>query len=199
LGIPAAITIIQHLKIIQLAVFIITGLATLVGLEFYGHIHSVRWKVKTLGDSLVFNEVPVPTTISEQISLPQVEVGENIPRRKSERTLFRLSGLLVDARQEVDGDYHLVLQEPGTDAHMVVEIPAGIPPTPEKWWRQIHQSRKTIDSLIGRVGSTAIHPNPPPLIEVTGIGIFDETHLFVPYGTAPNCREIHPVLGVRVK
>jgi hypothetical protein len=187
------------LGFLRIVVFLIADLAATVGVGYYNHIHSVRWKVKTLGDSLVVNGQPVPTTIAEQNALSAPFADESTPRLQSEHTLYTLIARIVEASLEEDGDYHLVLEDPANGLRMVAEIPDGNSPGSEQYRKDFRLARQTIDSLIGRPDNSILIPARPPLVEITGIGFFDEPHLFTPQGMAPNCREIHPVLEIKVK
>ncbi len=180
---------------------VVAALATLLGLGLSGHVNSVRWDVKTLGDSFVIGQEVIETTISEQrklrLSPSAPDVDESTPRMASERTVYRLTARLMEAKEEMDRDYHLVLEEEGTGLRLVAEIPDAIPPVPERYYAQFLRARRTIDSLVGRPGPIPIRPARPPRIEIIGIGFFDEPHIIIPAGMAPNNREIHPVIAVR--
>ncbi|SRR5579883_981381 len=185
------------MNILKALFLVVAGGATLLGVELSEHTHSPRWNVKTLADSLIVAESPVPTTIDEQYALPMPDVGESVKRLPSERTLYSLEGRLVEVKKEFDGDYHLVIQDPKTELKIVAEIPDGSSKAPEQYKSDFAEARKMIDQLVGKPGMLGIKPKVPPRIEVTGLGFFDEPHMFTPEGMAPNCREIHPVLKVR--
>ena len=176
----------------------ISAIAAMTGGGLLGHEHSVRWNVKTLGDGFVIPSYPISTTISAQLALPSTAVAEDTYRLPSERTLYVLKTRLVEAMLESDNDYHLVLEDPTTHQQMIAEIPEGVSTTPEAYRTLFHSARHSIDSLLGPLSSWPIRFSKPPMLQITGIGFFDETHLVPPPGTAPNGREIHPVIGVRV-
>ncbi len=190
----------------QTIIYFITGVAALVGVVFFEHVHSPRWSVKTLGDAFVVPEIATHTTIREQRELQPpravdgaVLVDESAARFESERTLYTLTARLVEAQVMEDGDYHLVLEDPTTGLRLVAEIPDGDAPMPTRYAAYCHNARHMIDALIGQPSRTAMSPAAPPLIEITGVGFFDSPHLVVPTGMAPNYREIHPVLIVKAK
>jgi hypothetical protein len=193
----------DFLGLLRIVVFVIADLAITVGIGYFEHTNSERWKVKTLGDAFVVTGVPIPTTIAEQNAMPAPFVDESTPRLPSEHTLYTLTARIVEASLEVDGDYHLVLEDPTNELRMVAEIPDGTSPGPEQYRKEFLLARRVIDHLIGpqtgAPGSSVIIPVNPPLVEITGIGFFDEPHLFTPQGMSPNCREIHPVLEVIAK
>jgi hypothetical protein len=180
-----------------IAWLVVAGFNACIGLAFYDHVHSPRWDVKTLADRFTAPTTARTTTIHEQHSLQTCVVGENSTRLSTEKDLLTLRAKLVESLLESDGDYHLVLQEENTGLQMVAEIPAPIEPVPEQYRSLFYRARRSIDSLIGTPTDKPYTPIRPPIIEVTGIGFFDEPHVFVPHGMAPNCREIHPVLRIR--
>jgi hypothetical protein len=187
------------LGFLRIVVFVIADLAITVGVGYFEHAHSERWKVKTLGDSFVVPGQPIPTTIAEQNALPAPFVDESTPRLSAERTLYILTAKIMEASLEVDGDYHLVLEDPINGQRMVAEIPDGTSPGADPYRKDFIVARHTIERLIGSPDSAIIIPVKPPMVEITGIGFFDEPHAFVIKGMSPNCREIHPVLEIKVK
>ena len=99
---------------LQLVTWIGGAVLTTIGLGFYSHVHSERWKVKTLADSFLADTNCIITTITEQRHLHPPEVSESVMRLHGEHTTYRLTGRLIEAGIETDGDYHLVLEEPKT-------------------------------------------------------------------------------------
>src|SRR5579872_509380 len=118
------------MNILKVFVLLITSGAAFVGFELSAHVHSERWKVKTLADSFAVSSTAVPTTISEQAALPEPNVGESVARLNSEKTLYDLHARLIEVKKEFDGDYHLVLEDPHTKLRMVAEIPDPTTPAP---------------------------------------------------------------------
>jgi len=172
--------------------------AAAVGFALHEHVHSERWKVKTLADGYVAPTETVASSIEEQHLLPTPKVGEDISRLSSERTVYRLVADLIEVKKEFDGDYHLVLEDPRTHLRMIAEIPDTAGDAPLSYRTRFGQARDTVDRIMGSVNMMAKSPEARTTIEITGLGFFDEPHMFTPFGMAPNCREIHPVLGIRI-
>lgn len=185
------------MNLIKAVVLLITGGAALVGMELSAHVHSARWEVKTCEDSFVPAALPITTTIPEQAALPAPHVGEQVTRLPSERTLYTLSAQLLEVKKEFDGDYHLVLQDTETKMKMVAEIPDTNAAQPATYRNDFATARAKIDRLVGKPGLFSERPKGKLLLQITGIGFFDEPHIFRPDGMAPNGREIHPVLKVQ--
>ena len=185
------------MNILRVIVLVIASGAALLGVELSEHTHSERWKVKTLADGFVVGDSATSTTIGEQAAIPATSVGESVKRLPEERKLYSLTAQLVSIKKEFDGDYHLVLEDPVSHLRMIAEIPDSSSSAPFIYRNDFIQARNTIDQIIGtHPGMFGFHPNPPPTIEVTGVGFFDEAHMFTPTGMAENCREIHPVLRI---
>lgn len=183
--------------ILKAFVLVIAAGATLLGVELSEHVHSERWKVKTLSDAYVLNQNAIPTTIEEQAAIPQPEVGESVRRLPSEKTLYELTAQVVEVKKEFDGDYHLVLEDPKTHQRMVAEIPDTTAKAPEQYRKDYIAARSEVERLIGKTpGMFAVHPLNALTVKIQGVGFFDEPHMFTPEGMAQNCREIHPVLRV---
>ena len=185
------------MKILKVFGLLITVGAVIVGMGLSAHVHSERWKVKTLADSFEVNLPPISTTIPDQSALPEPNVGESVARLPSEKTLYTLDARLIEVKKEFDGDYHLVLEDPRTKLRMVAEIPDTSTPAPLADRMDYAAAREEIDRIAGQPGFFARKLPMPPMIEITGIGFFDEPHILTPDGTAPNGREIHPVLRVK--
>ncbi len=186
------------MNIIQALAFLLAGGSTLLGFELHEHMHSPRWNVKTLADAFEAPATATRSTIEEQVAMPTPHVGESVGRLPTERQVFVISANLIAVKKEFDGDYHLVLEDPTTHLHMIAEIPEANGKTPRAYLDQFASARKTIDRIAGAPGILGKKfPRPVP-IEITGLGFFDEEHLLTPNGMPSNCREIHPVLQVRV-
>ncbi|MFI5201971.1 MAG: hypothetical protein ACHQNE_06260 [Candidatus Kapaibacterium sp.] len=185
------------MNILKMVVLLVTGGAMLLGVELSEHVHSERWKVKTLADSFAVNTLAISTTIPEQAAIPEPNVGESVARLPSEKTLYTLDARLIEVKKEFDGDYHLVLEDPQTKLRMVAEIPDTTTPAPLADRKDYAEARATINHIAGRPGFFTHRLASPPMIEIAGIGFFDEPHMLTPDGMAPNGREIHPVLRVK--
>ena len=175
---------------------IVAGFNAAIGLLYYGHVHSTRWNVKTLADLPKLPANAVASSIAEQHKFHSPRIDETTDRQPSECTIYTIKARIVESLLESDGDYHLVLEDNGLQ--MVAEIPQPIDPVPMEYRKAFYDARRTIDSAIGKPDVQAKIVEKPPLVEITGVGFFDEAHTFVPQGMAPNCREIHPVLRVKV-
>jgi hypothetical protein len=176
--------------------WVMGGVLTIIGFAFYEHTHSVRWNVKTLADTFTCDSSCVTTTISEQRALRPPMIDESMDRQHVERTTYRLRAYLYEVGIEDDGDYHLVIEEPKTGLQMVAEIPQPTAQVPKQYLRAFYDARRVVDSLIGHRPDYSLVAS-RPLIEITGVGFFDEPHAVTPKGMAPNFREIHPVLTIR--
>lgn len=177
-------------------VFLIASGSALLGFELHEHVHSARWRVKTLADSAAIPAQPVSSSIEEQLALPSPPVDETVPRLPSEREYIRITANLIEAVKEFDGDYHLVLEDPATHLRMIAEIPDTGGLAPNICRSQFAAARATIDKLAGKPGFLKARGENAK-VEITGLGFFDEPHIFTPKGMAPNRREIHPVLSVK--
>ncbi|HEY3876815.1 MAG TPA: hypothetical protein VGM92_15195 [Candidatus Kapabacteria bacterium] len=179
-------------------VLIIASGAVLVGIALTEHTRSDRWKVKTLADGFHVDTVAVATTIADQAAVPCPKVGEDVKRLPSEKTLYSLTARLVEAKKEFDGDYHLILEDPASHLRMIAEIPDTTAAASPVYRQDFARARTEITKLLGRKpGFLGVHPVGTCWVQVEGIGFFDEPHIFAPTGTAPNDREIHPVLHIQ--
>ena len=185
------------MNFVKAFVLFITVGAAVVGTELTAHVHSERWKVKTCEDAYVASGEPVVTTIADQAALPTPHTDERIKRLPSERKLYSLRAQLLEVTKEFDGDYHLVLQDPETKMKMVAEIPDTSALEPAVYRADFLRARAEINRTIGRPGLFSEKPHAIVMVQVTGIGFFDEPHLFRPDGMAPNGREIHPVVRIQ--
>jgi len=176
--------------------WVMGGVLTIIGFAFYEHTHSERWNVKTLADMFVCDTNCIVTTVSEQRALHPPMIDESMGRQHGEQTLYRLRAHLIEAGIEDDGDYHLVIEEPKTGLQMVAEIPQPTPEIPKQYLRAFYDARRVVDSLVGHRPDYSMLPL-RPLVEITGVGFFDEPHAVTPKGMAPNFREIHPILTIK--
>lgn len=180
--------------------FLFAAAAAGSGVELRWHIRSPRWEVKTLADGFIPDSIPIRTSVQEQVSLPEPPlVRQTWKRLPSERTLFVLDARLVKVMEDLDRDYKFVIEDPKTGAQMLAEIPDPDAFGAEKYRPAFRAARHTVDSIAGKMpGYSDVRFDPEPLVRLTGIGFFDQAH-YAPYrGTAPNNREIHPVLRIEV-
>jgi hypothetical protein len=102
---------------------------------------------------------------------------------------FRIGAILIEAKDEDDGDIHLIVVDPAhASATMVVEFPAPACTrgAPAKLRRQMSQARAAFIRACGgpgRLTGTAT---------ITGVGFWDRPHA---EGAASNGIELHPVLS----
>ncbi|HWF44001.1 MAG TPA: hypothetical protein VG537_05110 [Candidatus Kapabacteria bacterium] len=175
--------------------------AAAIGLEFRRHIHSHRWDVKTLADGFIADSTPVPTTIDGQISLPEpTGIRQPTPRLPSEQTVYVLTGQIIHVKEDLDNDYKFIFEDPKSHNHMIAEIPdPNGDDAPNRYKPAYRRARHVIDSLTGAEPDYAGKKfTTPPIVRITGVGLFDQPHPLPLAGTAPNNREIHPVLKIEV-
>ncbi|HEX5315621.1 MAG TPA: hypothetical protein VFX22_03135 [Candidatus Kapabacteria bacterium] len=180
--------------------FLFAAAAAGSGMEFRWHIRSPRWEVKTLADGFIPGSIPISTTVQEQVSLPEPpSVRQSWKRLPSERTLYVLDARLVKVMVDLDRDYKFVIEDPKTGAQMIAEVPDPDAFGPAKYRPVFRAARHTLDSIAGKMpGYSDVRFDPEPLVRVTGVGFFDQAHYAPYHGTAPNNREIHPVLKIEV-
>lgn len=166
---------------------------------------STRWRVKTLSDRdtlfIRFDSV-VRSSIPEQNRMPAADVSNGTRRLASETIVYEITALLIGVKRELDGDYHLVMQDPDTMAQMIFEVPN--PERPEvratSRWPQFAEVKRLIDSVT--FGSQRLlierYLDVPVKLRFTGIGFYDTWHLIPQAGMAENRRELHPILSVKV-
>lgn len=178
--------------------FLFVASAVWSGIEFGWHINSPRWEVKTLEDGFVPDTVPVPTTVAGQDSLPGPQhVSQDWKRLPTERTLYVLDARIVDLKEDLDRDYKFVIEDPKTGAELNAEVPDPAASGPARYRPVYAACRHFLDSLAGKdPGFVEVDFNPRPLVRISGIGFFDQPHFVPSEGTAPNNREIHPVLKI---
>jgi hypothetical protein len=162
-----------------------------------------RWRIKTLSDTDVEKvriAKVVNTTVAKlRLTKPSVKIGKNTPRLSSERTVYRVTAELVEAKIEPDGDVHLVIAIPGqpnSKRQMIVEFPrAECPPeTTSPDVGLIDGARSAFEQICGM--QHASFKNLHGLATITGVGFFDVKHGGVGQtGHAPYDRELHPVIG----
>jgi len=164
------------------------------------HCGTWRWAVKTLTDpegTQILSSKAKFTTITDL-------AAEKAPQKLSTRHNFegRIKGendkVLVDAviikcKLEPDKDYHLVLQDPNTNATIVSEIPSpncdNLANAPELKARY-RKLRAWIDSKIN-ITTSMNDVDPPIEVQVEGIAFWDAPHGAT--GASDEGREIHPI------
>jgi len=172
------------------------------------HLHVIsacpakeRWKIKTLSDPDV-GKVRVNRWVNSTITKlrqnkPTETIGTDTPRLSTERTVYRVTAQLVEAKIEADGDAHLVIATPGHKTlTMIAEFPkADCPPeTTSPAVDLIDKARTDFEQLCGIQHGNwkSLHG----LATITGVGFFDVKHGGTGQrGHAPYNRELHPVTG----
>jgi hypothetical protein len=161
-----------------------------------------RWNVKTLSDKdtlkVDFTHV-IKTTVNTQSILPKpLKIPKNMPRQNTECNVYSIDCYIIEYKKESDKDIHIVLRDLKTNATMVAEIPS--PKCPEV---QNTSRYKKFDELYSwftyNVGkpTSKFKTLPRPLkVRITGVGFYDFIH--GQHGMAPNGREIHPVLSIKI-
>jgi hypothetical protein len=159
---------------------------------------SERWGVKTLTDAAApkvrFDSVKA-TSVKRMrlLKAPTVLKATTARRAGAERTVYRVTVLLLEMRKEDDSDIHLVVADPKLGKTMIVEFPSSTCTTGgnETERRAMRQARADLAAACG--GES--HSNPVTLAgraTITGVGYFDPIHGQT--GVAPNGIELHPVL-----
>jgi hypothetical protein len=202
---------------------LLSGLA-LPGLQAQTCGGTERWQVKVGADSgsdSVRLEPLVQTTLQDAIRLSQPHLppsSDNDTRLPEERHVYRLSGHLVEFKQEAgssgDSDYHLVIADDtlqftnDADRHgpghsLIAEIPDpgcipgkhGDPDVASRFSDEIACVRAKMDAKFpdankdGKFFDTGDTP-----VTITGVGFFDRAHGQT--GRARNNLEIHPLLDI---
>ncbi len=169
-----------------------------------------RWGVKTLSDpdaaSVDFADV-VDTSVHALITNPPQSPwsASQYPADQralsgpySEVTVYRIHGLMTEARREADHDYHAVIMDPNTSETMIVEFPDPACPGADSsaYSSALAASRAQFEAMFGAAPSYpgVLKPNPPPAVVVTGVRFFDPIH--GQDGVAPNGVELHPALSI---
>jgi hypothetical protein len=163
-----------------------------------------RWLVKTVCDcdtNTLECKQALHSSIEEQDALRRPNITAATSRCKNERTLYEFNAYLLGVKQETDGDYHLVLRSPYSEATLIAEIPnaAGPEARDSPFAPRFIMARTAVDSLLGFEPQARIHwLTKPTHIHVEGIGFFDEKHMIPQEGAAPNARELHPIIKLEV-
>jgi hypothetical protein len=159
---------------------------------------SERWTVKTLTDaaaSKVAFAAQKPKSVEGLRHLKPPRVLKATTSRKAgvERTVYRVTALLMSMRREDDSDIHLVLADPKLGGSMIAELPSAsctIGATARER-DAMDQARADLAAACG--GLPGVRPvTLNGTATLTGVGFFDPIH--GQGGVAPNGIELHPVL-----
>jgi hypothetical protein len=155
-----------------------------------------RWPVKTLSDDLAskVNFTAKKTTVATLSTLTKpASLNLQTPRQPgAERRTYRIQAMLVKTKREADGDYHLVIADPGTKERMVVEFPDATCDGAAKSSKReaMAKAREAFNTGCGK--PTTKFKSLIGTASVKGVGFFDFLHAG---DQAPNGIELHPVLG----
>ena len=112
-----------------------------------------------------------------------------------ETQVWTVRAVAIGWKQETDQDYHLVIADPRQPAAtMIVEAVAPACTTQPRLRVRFAAVRHALQAHLGNPTATFRRFAKPVPITLTGVGFFDFCHGQT--GRAPNCIEIHPVLGV---
>ena len=156
-----------------------------------------RWAVKTLADSaaakVTFTAGKTKSVVAMSRLKPPAHVRASTKRtRTTERSVYRVTALLLEMRREDDSDIHLVIADP-SGGTMIAEFPVGScaagadPKIKRKMSRARAALAKACDGLPGSRPVTLAGT-----ATFTGVGFFDPIH--GQSGVALNGIELHPVL-----
>jgi hypothetical protein len=165
-----------------------------------------RWGAKTgAADDAAIIAVATPAQVTVN-ELTQLSRPDGMPSRGGpggerygavEHTVYVIDAKLLRYKCEEDDDRddHLVITDYGSPGPtMIVEIPdPSAVSVASPWHDRIAEARRTFDAAFsptGRFTRRTAH------IRVTGVGFFDFFHR--QSGVAPNCIELHPVIGIEV-
>jgi hypothetical protein len=159
---------------------------------------SERWSVKTLTDEaaskIAFATARKRTVEALRHLNAPLTLKPTTPRgRGTERTVFRVTALLMSMRREDDSDIHLVLADPKLGGSMIAEFPAASCTVGATAEERTAMDRARDDLAAACGGLAGVTPRTlTGTATLTGVGYFDPIHGQA--GVAPNGIELHPVL-----
>lgn len=153
-----------------------------------------RWAVKTLTDPAAnqVNLTPQLSSVADLVSIaPPVSPTDRVG--PTETSTFRISGTVIFAKAEADGDYHLGL----SDAQGNTMIAESTDPKCASGSLVLKQMEEVRASLNAKLPGLAVGQVLKPMIPVTitGVGFFDRLHNQT--AVAPNGIEVHPIMAVQ--
>lgn len=154
-----------------------------------------RWAVKTLTDPAApqVNLTPKQATVEELTSLPVPDgFGRDAERLEPEFQVYTVTAALIEFKEEVDGDIHLVIVGESAKS-MIAEIPDPECAQGSRVLPQISRARAQFVDRFGQPSRTSWDQVDAP-IRVTGVLFFDVAHGQT--GVAPNAVELHPVVDI---
>jgi hypothetical protein len=161
-----------------------------------------RWAVKTCYDADTANinfNIIVPSTIAYQRGLPTPTLppsGDNTTRLATEDTVYSIDCTLWKTKIESDSDYHVVINTIGNQSE-TMDAEVVNPGCPNIANTSRYQALSSLftwyRNWVGRPTSYQVfNVN----VHIVGVGFFDFLHGST--GTAPQGREIHPVLAMNI-
>ncbi len=146
-----------------------------------------RWRIKTLsdGEADAVRVRPIDSDVRGLTKFSKPDGFDRHRRNANEFYVYRVKALLVAVHTRLDQDVHLLLRDPkALDVAMVAEIPSPLCAKRSPYESSFAEARRVADAI--RAGRKET------LVEVVGVGFFDELHEAI--GSAPNGFELHPVL-----
>jgi len=146
-----------------------------------------RWRIKTLSDTEAESVrwKPIDAAVRELASVSSPAWFDRRRRNANEFYVYRVKAILAEVHTRLDQDLHLLLRDPvDPEARMVAEIPNPLCTKESRHESAFAAARREAQFLRARHSET--------LVEVIGVGFFDEFH--EARGSAPNGFELHPVL-----
>ncbi|HEV2473810.1 MAG TPA: hypothetical protein VGS41_14130 [Chthonomonadales bacterium] len=162
-----------------------------------------RWPVKTGADpdAEQVDQTPVASTVETLLLIPRpadMPLTLSSPQYQAHRAppelaVYTVEATLTDYREEIDGDYHLVL-ESDNGYEMIAEIPdPDFVDDASPFKPQITAARAAFDA---QFAVTENFQMASLRVSITGVAFFDTSH--GQRGVAPsNAIELHPVLAVQ--
>jgi hypothetical protein len=146
-----------------------------------------RWRIKTFSDEEAdaVRLRPIDSSVRELTKFSRPAGFDRRQRNANEFYVYRVTALLVAVHTRLDQDVHLLLRDPkALDVAMVAEIPSPLCAKRSRYVSNFAEARRAAEAIRARGTET--------LVEVVGVGFFDELHEAI--GSAPNGIELHPVL-----
>jgi hypothetical protein len=152
-----------------------------------------RWAVKTLTDPAAnqVNLTPQDSSIADLVTIaPPVSPTDRVG--PTETSTFRISGTVIFAKAEADGDYHLGLADAQGNT-MIAESSDPKCAAGSLVLKQMEEVRASLDAKFPGLAQGQVL-KPGVQVTVTGVGFFDRRHGQT--AVAPNAIEIHPITAM---
>lgn len=165
-----------------------------------------RWDVKTLTDSsgpaVIRAEVLQSSVAELALAKPAVKFcilrkkHNHWPRLEDEKKLVKVRAFVTKYNTQHDQDFHILIRSEDEKYKMVVEIPDpecqifASSPELKAVFTKARKEFAEVQKMLDETGK-------PVLVEITGVPFWDARHWWLK-GTAPNGREIHPVIAVQI-